>query len=114
MKSVKPLLWSLVVLFLVVVVVQNIEFLQEKKALKLNLMVWTGETAPIYLSVYFLGFFLMGLLISGVSAVCDRFKARNEIKNHLETIRKLEEEIKVLKTLPAQQESTPSPGTETA
>ena len=114
MKSVKPLLWSLVVLFLVVVVVQNIEVLQDKKALKLNLLVWTGETGPIYLSVYFLAFFLMGLLISGVSALCERFKAKNEIKNHLETINKLEEEIKVLKALSVQKENMPSQETETA
>ena len=112
MKSVKPMLWSLVVVFTVVVVVQNIEILVDKKALKLNLLVWSGKTGPIYLSVYFLAFFLIGLIVSGVGAVFERLKAKNTIKNHLETIHKLEEEIKVLKSLPVQKENTPSKETE--
>lgn len=108
MKSLKLVLLSLVVVFLLVVVLQNVPVFMEKKVFRLDLLVWKNETPPISLSLYFMGFFVVGLLISFFGALRERLKAKNEIKNHLETIHKLEEEIKVLKTLPTQKENTPS------
>jgi len=108
------MLWSVVVIFLVVVVVQNLDVFTHKEALRLNLVIKKYKTEPFQLSFYFLGFFLIGLLLSYFHGLKERFKAKSEIKNHLETIRKLEEEIKVLKSLPVQKENTPYKETETA
>ncbi len=114
MKSVRPLLWSLLVIVSVVVVVQNLSLFTHKEALRLNLLIKQYQTEPIYLTLYFLAFFLIGLLISYFYGLAERFKANKTIKNHLETIRKLEEEIKVFKSLPIQRENTPSKETEIA
>ena len=108
MKSIMPVFWSLVVVFLVTIVVQNLGLLTHKESLRLNLLIKEYHTEPIYLSLYFLGFFLIGLLISYVHGLVERFKANRTIKNHLETIRKLEEEIKTFKDLPAQKMNKPS------
>ncbi|MBE9580012.1 MAG: DUF1049 domain-containing protein [Proteobacteria bacterium] len=107
MRSLKPLLLSVVIIFLVIVVVQNIDVFMDKKSLGLNLLVWSGESQPVPLSVYFLGFLLVGLLLSYFHGLSERFKTKKTLQNHLETIRKLEEEIKVLKSLPIAEESTP-------
>jgi uncharacterized integral membrane protein len=114
MKSLKPLLFSLVIIFLVIVVVQNIKVFMDEKALTLNLLVWSGESRPIPLSVYFLGFLLFGLLVSYFYGLSERFKAKKTLQNHLETISKLEEEIKVLKSLPIAEETTPQKENESA
>ena len=107
MKTLKPMLLSLVIIFLVIVVVQNVDVFNDKKILKLDLMVWSGQTQPIPLSVYFLGFFLVGLLLSYVHGLSERFKAKKTIESQREVIRKSEEEIKVLKSLPIEEETTP-------
>ena len=108
MKSIRPVLWSLIFVFLVTIVVQNFGLFTHKEPLRLNLLIKEYNTKPIYLSLYFLGFFLIGLLFSYVYGLVERFKANKTIKNHLETIRKLEEEIKIFKELPAQNMNTPS------
>ena len=114
MKSVKPLLWSLVVIFLVVVVVQNRGVFTHEEALRLNLLIKEYQTGPVQLSLYFLGFFLIGVLLSYFNGLGERLKANKTIKNHLETIRKLEEQIEVFKSLPVHKESSPSKETENA
>ena len=114
MKSVKALLWSLLAIFLVVAVLQNSGLFMDKKALRLNLLVWKYESPPILLSMYFVAFFLVGLLLSYFHGLSERFKAKNKTKNHLETISKLREEIKVLKSLPVQEENSPSQETDNA
>jgi uncharacterized integral membrane protein len=114
MKSVRPLLWSLLFIVSVVVVVQNLSLFTHKEALRLNLLIKEYQTGPIFLTLYFLGFFLIGLLISYFYGVGERFKAKRTIRSHLKTIRRLEEEIRVLKDSPVQIENTPSKGTENA
>jgi uncharacterized integral membrane protein len=108
MRALKPVLFSIIIILLVIVVVQNLEVFMDKKALQLNLLVWSKETQAIPLSVYFLGFFLLGLLLSYIYGLSERFKARKTIQNHMETIRKSEEEIKALKSLPFAEQEQPS------
>lgn len=112
MKSIRPLLWSLLVIVSVVVVVQNISLFTHKEALRVNLLIKEYQTEPIYLTLYFLGFFLIGLLISYFYGLGERFKANRIIKNHLKTIRNLEEELRVFRDLSADKENTPSKETE--
>jgi hypothetical protein len=112
MKSIRPLFWSLLVIVSVVVVVQNISLFTHKEALRLNLLIKEYQTQPIYLTLYFLGFFLIGLLVSYFYGLAERFKANRTIKNHLKTIRNLEEELRAFRDLAVQKENTPSKETE--
>ena len=112
MKTVKLVLLAVVGVFLVLAVIQNLSLFTHRESLRLNLLIWQYESAPILLSMYFVAFFLIGLLISYFHGLSDRFRAKNEIKSNVEKISKLEEEIKVLKSLPVQEETPPSPETE--
>ena len=106
MRSVKLVLLSLVIIFVALVIVQNLGVFMHKEPLGLNLLIWNNKTAPIPLSVYFLGFFLIGLLFSYFHGLAERFRARKTIREHIKTIRKLEEEIKVLKSMSTAQQTT--------
>jgi uncharacterized integral membrane protein len=114
MKSVKALLWALLLIFLVVGVVQNVSLLTYKESMRLNLLIKEYQSEPIQLFLYFLGFFLIGLLISYFYGLAERFKTNKTIKGHLETIGKLEEELKVFRSLSIQKENTPSKETKNA
>lgn len=98
MKSIKSVSWFLAVIFLTAVVVQNLSLLTHKEIIRLNLLIKEYQTEPIQLFLYFLGFFLIGLLFSYFCGLVERLKANKTIKNHLETIRKLEEKIKIFKS----------------
>jgi uncharacterized integral membrane protein len=106
MKAVKLVLFLLVCVFLVIVIVQNQGVFMDKKALEVDLVVWNYETQPIHLSLYFLGFFLIGLLVSYFYGLGERFKAKRIIASQLETIRKSEEEIRGYKNQPNVEEET--------
>ncbi|MCD6138038.1 MAG: LapA family protein [Deltaproteobacteria bacterium] len=107
MKTFKRIVLALVIIFLVVVVWQNKAFFTQPESVKLNLQVWSTKTPAIPLYVYFLAFFFIGLLISYFYALTERFKARKVIKGHLETIQKLEEQVKVLKSLTVAEQAGP-------
>jgi hypothetical protein len=114
MKTFKLVLVSVVALFIVLIVVQNLSVFTHKEPLGLNLLVWKYQSGDILLSMYFVAFFLMGLLLSYFHGLSGRFKAKNEARDLLDTIYKLEEEIKVLKGLSPQQENPPTTETESA
>jgi hypothetical protein len=111
MKRAKLVLFLLVLGFVMLGVYQNVDVLRHTETLRLNLGIQAYETQPIALFLYFIGFFLLGILLSYVHGLSSRFKARSEIKNHVETIAKLEEEIKVLQSLSGQQQSAPAQNT---
>ncbi|MBW2194142.1 MAG: LapA family protein [Deltaproteobacteria bacterium] len=98
MRALKPVLFSVVMVFLVILVVQNLGVFLEKRTLELNLLVWQYKTGHIPLAVYFLGFFLIGLLVSYFSSLSERFRAKKTIKSHSETVRKLQHELNAFKS----------------
>ena len=114
MKMFKSLLVIAVLGFVCVVVFQNSAVFTDTKSLGLNLWVWSDQTPEIQLSIYFLGFFLAGLLLAYLHGLSERFKAKNVTKNHVAKISKLEEEIKALKSLPLHEEEPASQETEPA
>ena len=107
MRTLKLSLVIVILLFVVLVAVQNWAVLTDTETLKLNLWVKAYESPPIQLSIYFLGFFLIGFLLSYFHGLSERFRTRSATKAHLEKISKLEEEVKVLKSLPVQEENPP-------
>ena len=106
MKAVKLVIFLLVCAFLVIVVIQNQSVFMDTMALEVDIIVWNYETQPIHLSLYFLGFFLIGLLVSYFYGLGERFKAKRIIASQLETIRKSEEEMRGLKSQPNTEEET--------
>ena len=114
MRAVKLVIFFLVLIFLGVLVFQNQGVFMDKKALALDLKVWHYETPEFELAVYFLGFFLIGLLISYFYGLGQRFKARRIIAGHLETIRRSEEELRTLRNVSHGEQTTPPKEEDTA
>ena len=114
MKSIKLLFAIIVLLFIGLVAYQNRPVLTHETIFHLNLYVKSYQSPPIQVSIYFLGFFLIGFLLSYFHALSERFKARHATKSYVEKISKLEEEIKVLKSLPLQEQTPPAQETEQA
>ncbi len=98
MRALKPVLFSVVMVFLVILVVQNLEVFLDEKTLELNLWVRQYKTGHIPLAVYFLGFFLVGLLVSYFHSLGERFRAKKTIESHSETVRKIQHELNALKS----------------
>ncbi len=98
MKALKPVLFSVVMVFLVILVVQNLEVFLDEKTLELNLLVWQYKTGHIPLAVYFLGFFLVGLLVSYFYSLGERFRAKKTIEINSKTVRKLQHELNAIKS----------------
>jgi uncharacterized integral membrane protein len=113
MKTFKLGLLALVALFIILVIYQNSGLFTHKESFSLNLVAWKYKSGEILLSMYFVAFFLMGLLLSYFHGLSARFKARHEMRTHLDKITKLEEEIKVLQSLSRQQVDPPSQETPT-
>ena len=109
MRSVKIVLLLLVLIFLGVAVYQNLGVLTHEQTLRLEIPFFDKyESRPFQLFIYFLACFFVGLLLSYFYGLAGRFKASKTIKIHLDTIRKLEEDIKALKSVAAQRHNPPS------
>lgn len=106
MKTLKPVLLSIVVVFLVILVVQNLEVFLDKKALHIDLWMWQYDTRLIPLAVYFLGFFMVGLLVSYVCTIGERFRTKKKMDSYAETVHQLQYEINALKDQSANDQST--------
>ena len=97
MRAIKPILVSIVVVFLVILVVQNLEVFLDKKALHIDLWMWQYNTRLIPLAVYFLGFFMIGLLVSYFYNIGERFRTKKTVDSYSETVRQLQYELNALK-----------------
>lgn len=108
MRAIKPILLSVVVVFLVILVVQNLEVFLDKKALHIDLWMWQYNTRHIPLAVYFLGFFMIGLLVSYFYHIGERFRTKKQVDNYSETVRQLRYELNGLKNQSSKDQPTSS------
>lgn len=86
MRKVKFGFWLILLGLLVVVFWQNRPFFLTKQEVAFNYGMGAYQTPELWVALYFLIFFLVGLLISYFSSLSERFVARK-------TIRKLNEEL---------------------
>ena len=86
MRKVKFAFWLILAGLLGLVFWQNQVFLLEQKRLEVDYFFGNYQFPEIQIALYFLIFFLVGLLISYFSSLSERFMARK-------TIKKLNEEL---------------------
>ncbi len=86
MKKVKLAFWLILVGLMGIVFWQNQAFFLEKKSVGINYVVGSYQSPELQIVLYFLIFFLAGLLISYFHSLSERFAARK-------TIKKLNEEL---------------------
>jgi uncharacterized integral membrane protein len=106
MKRVRAAFWVIVIGLLVVIFFQNQKFFLESQSFRVDLYFRSFHTPQVPNSLLFLGFFLIGFLLSYFMYLPDRFRTRKAIR-HLSTnleasyrkISALESELTALKTI---------------
>lgn len=104
MQKAKMILWTLIIVFIGLVILQNKEFFLEKHSFSIHLLVADYQIMELYNVVLFLACFITGLLISYFFSLSERFKTRKMIKglnsaidSHVEKISALRTELDSLK-----------------
>lgn len=112
MKKIKLGFWLIIVVLLVSIVYQNLEYFKTKPSLDLDLIVAKYYIVDISNGIFFLASFLAGLLIAYTFGLLAQFRARKTIKNLNATINSQIEMITSLKQQAVQQ--TPVAATATS
>jgi uncharacterized integral membrane protein len=100
MKSVRTVVWVVVVFLLLVFIIQNIKILDQRVELQFNLYLvkFSSGAIPIYLLILFP--FLIGLLGAASHGLFRRIKIKGETKRLKKVLQVKEGELNSLRNLP--------------
>jgi len=100
MKTIKYLLWIIVLGFLGIFIYQNLDYFMTTIALQLDLKVASWNwTMPEIQNIAFLGIcFLLGLSLAGIKGLVVKFGLKKEIKTKNAAIASLKEQVNTLRT----------------
>jgi len=97
MKKMKIAFWILVFAFLGLIIYQNIAFFRAPLSLQVNLAVKAYETPEFQIWVYFIGVFIIGILLTYLFSLPAKFRAGKHIRSLNTTIASQRDELTVLK-----------------
>lgn len=100
MKYVKVMLEIVVVVIIIVLVVKNHEALSTSVVFKLNFSSINLETPRISLYAIIVFSFLLGILITGLYGIYERFHIKKELKTLKQAAMEKDEELSSLRNLP--------------
>jgi uncharacterized integral membrane protein len=105
MKHVRAFFIILVMLFVVILAVQNYEAMSTDVRFRLDLGFHQWESLPI--SVYFVVViaFLTGIIIAGLYGITERFRLKRKIKTLQNEAREKDKELASLRNLPVTTEA---------
>ncbi|MFH1981383.1 MAG: LapA family protein [Pseudomonadota bacterium] len=98
MKKFKIVIWLLIFGFIGLVIYQNKDFFLAKKVFHLDLIARSYVTPEIPVAAVFVGFFVVGLLVTYLFAVPGRMRANKTIRSLNETIRTQSNDLTMLKS----------------
>ncbi|MFW6052363.1 MAG: LapA family protein [Desulfosalsimonas sp.] len=98
MKKLKYALWLVVIVLVALAVYQNWDFFRESKSIGINLGFDDYNTPELPAGIYYLAVFLLGLLISYISGLPGKFRARKTIRQLNEKIAASEKKISRLES----------------
>ncbi len=114
MKKLKIAFWVLLIGFFGLLIYQNQDLFLGKKGLSINLYFTAYRIPEIPNAVYYLAFFLVGMLVSYFATLAQRFKANKTIKElnatadaNLQKVVRLETELNALKKPEAASDDVP-------
>ncbi len=106
MNKAKGIFWLIVLGFIFLLIFQNQDFFLKEESLSLNLFFDNYKTPELPGAVYFIAFFVFGLLIAYFFSLYAKFKynqvikdLNNKLKGHVDTIAKMGEELAALKAV---------------
>lgn len=97
MKKLKIAFWIIPIGFLALIVFQNKEFFKKSQSLRVDLMFTAYETPELQIWIFFLGLFLLGVLLTYLFVLPGKFKVGTSIKTLNGTISSQLDEIAALK-----------------
>jgi hypothetical protein len=100
MKTIKIILWLIILVFLGTLIYQNIDYFMETVILELDLKVdtWHWEIPELPNIVYFGICFLLGIILMGIKIIAIKFRSNKEIKTKNARIESLEKQVNTIKT----------------
>ena len=97
MKKMKIAFWVLVFAALALIIYQNLAFFRAPLSLKLNLGFKTYATPEFQIWVFFIGLFLLGILLTYLFCLPAKFRAGKNIRALNATIASQRKELDLLK-----------------
>ena len=100
MKHVKAFISLILMLFAVIIIVENLEQLSRTLTLKIDLLFWAVESPPMAFYFVLIIVFLFGILIAGLFGIVERFKLKKQIRDLLKENKGRDKELDSLRNLP--------------
>ena len=104
MRHIKAIGSILVMLFVVIVVVENLEQLSKTLTLRVDLLFWGVKTAPMAFYLVMITAFLIGVLVAGFFGIFERFRLKREIKRLSKENKEKDKELNSYRNLPIVEE----------
>ena len=104
MKHVKAIVSILVMLFVVIIVVENLEQLSKTLTLRIDLLFWGAQTAPMAFYLVAIIAFLIGIFLAGLLGIFERFRLKREIKRLSNENKEKDKELNSYRNLPIVEE----------
>jgi len=104
MRHIKAIVSILVMLFVVIIVVENLEQLSKTLTLRIDLLFWGAKTAPMAFYLVLIIAFLIGIFIAGLLGIFERFRLKREIKRLSNENKAKDKELNSYRNLPIVEE----------
>ena len=104
MRHVKAIVSILVMLFVVIIVVENLEQLSKTLTLRIDLLFWGAKTGPMAFYLVVIIAFLIGIFVAGLLGIFERFRLKREIKRLSKENKEKDNELNSYRNLPIVEE----------
>jgi len=100
MRHIKAIVSILVMLFVVIIVVENLGELSKTLTLRVDLLFWGVKTPPMAFYLVVIIAFLIGILVAGFLGIFERFRLKREIKRLSKENKEKDKELNSYRNLP--------------
>jgi uncharacterized integral membrane protein len=104
MRHIKAIISILVMLFVVIIVVENLGELSKTLTLRVDLLFWGVKTPPMAFYLLVIITFLIGVFVAGFLGIFERFRLKREIKRLSKENKEKDKELNSYRNLPIVEE----------
>jgi uncharacterized integral membrane protein len=104
MRHIKAIISILVMLFVIIIVVENLGQLSKTLTLRIDLLFWGAKTGPMAFYLVVIIAFLIGIFVAGFLGIFERFRLKREIKRLAKENKEKEKELNSYRNLPIVEE----------
>lgn len=104
MRHVKAIASILVMLFIIIIVVENLEQLSKTLTLRVDLLFWAHKTAPMPFYLVVIIAFLFGIFVAGFLGIFERFRLKTQIRRLSKENSEKDKELNSYRNLPIVEE----------